>query len=129
MDTSDQPIFELEMLVVRQAITKKTKMNPEKIFAWDTLLSVGIGTDDFYPLIKAIDLSPFQEKEPIPEVTLEDVEFIFRGKHWPNETVGSLAAGLGSLVGYKKSLKYQNDNEIYKRRKGKLEEYKKSLGI
>jgi len=127
MGISDQPIFELEMLVVRQAITKKTKINPEEIFAWDTLCSVGIGTDDFYPLIKAIDLSPFQEKEPIPEVTLKDVEFIFHDTCWPEMTVGSLATKLGTLVAYLKSLKYKDEIPAYLKNKKRLENYKKSL--
>lgn len=123
MNTSDQPIFELEMLVVRQAIIKETGLKPDvKIFAWDTLYSLGIDAENFYSLIKAIDLTPFQGKEPIPEVTLEDVEFIFYDKHWPNETVGALAAKLGSLVSYKKSLK--DTNPEYAKNKKVLENYK-----
>lgn len=129
MNTSDQPIFELEMFVVRQAIIKETGMKPDvKIFAWDTLYLLGIDPDNFYSLIKAIDLTPFQEKEPIPEVTLEDVEFIFYDKHWPNETVGALAAKLGSLVAYKKSLKDKDKSSEYVKYKEILENYKKSLG-
>lgn len=128
MGISDQPIFELEMLVVKQALIKQG-FSPEEIFAGDELSSFGIISDEFYPFIKEIDLTPFQEEEPLPEVTLKDVEFIFHDTCWPEMTVGSLATKLGTLVAYLKSLKYRDEIPAYLKNKERLENYKKSLGI
>jgi len=129
MGISNQPIFELEMLVVRQAIAKVSQFKIDDIFAWDHIETFEIGPDDFYELIKKIDLTPFQgsDPDPIPEVTLEDVEFIFHDKYWPGETVGALAAKLGSLVAYKKTMKDKNNVREYVENKKVLENYKKSL--
>jgi len=128
MKTSDQPIFELEMIVVRQALVKHG-YKPEEVLAWDELASFHITSENFYQLIKEIDLSPFQgsDPDPIPEVTLEDVEFIFHDKYWPGETVGALAAKVGTLVSYKKMLKKKDKDPEYVKHKEVLENYKKSL--
>jgi hypothetical protein len=128
MSLHDQPLFELEMIVVRQALVKHG-YKPEEVLAWDELASFHITSENFYQLIKEIDLSPFQgsDPDPIPEVTQEDVEFIFHDKYWPNETIGNLAAKLGSLVAYLKSLKNKDKVQLYVRYKEVLENYKKSL--
>lgn len=130
MKLHDQPFFELEMIVVRQALVKHG-YKPEEVLAWDELASFHITSENFYQLIKEIDLSPFQgsDPDPIPEVTQEDVEFIFHDKYWPDETIGSLAVRLGSLVAYLKSLKDKDEIPEYVKNKERLENYKKSLGI
>ena len=121
---SDQPIFELKMCVVRKALAELKGIDPTKIHAWDTLKDLGVSPDDFLPLFQKIDMTVFQEKEPIPEVTMEDVEFIFHKMG----TVGEIASKLGALVSYKKALKYKDIVTEYQKNKEILENYKKSLG-
>ena len=128
MGISNQPIFELEMLIVKQALLK-LGFSSEFIFAGDELGCFGITSDEFYPFIKGIDLTPLQGKEPMSEVTLEDVEFIFHDTCWSEMTVGALAAKLGTLVAYLKSLKDKDEIPEYVKNKERLENYKKSLGI
>lgn len=129
MATIDQPTFELLAFVLRKALADFVGTDePQKIQLWETLDNYSVNPYDFPELIGLIDLTPFNEEgfEPISEVTIQDVEFIFYEKDWEFETVGSLIPYLARLVSYKKSQKEIEKDPRFIQHRQKLEAYKKN---
>ena len=122
---TDQPSFELMTFVLRKALANMKNLDPRKILIWNTFGDYDVTNDELFTLIKSVDLTAFNEEnqEPISEVTLQDVEFIFYDRNWHSETVGSLIPYLMRLVAYKKLLKHNRDDVGFIRSQKHLHDY------
>jgi len=129
MATIDQPTFELIACVLRKALADFVGTDePKKIQLWEELDNYSVSPSNLPELIGLVDLTPFNEEgfEPISEVTIQDIEFIFYEKNWEFETVGSLIPYLIRLVAYKKSQKEIEKDPRFIQHREKLESYKRN---